>query len=152
MFRGVSVAMLAVGLSCAASPAFAQKEFRGFAEVEKGINCAAGVAGRDLLVRFTPANIAGNGPSTQLNLFAQSNAQGYRIDGQIINTFTVGTLAFVTSGSGISSNPIQIRRLRQTPAPITAATENIIMQVQIKGFDFDTDCIATLNLVLTEDF
>jgi hypothetical protein len=136
---------------CVSSAYAAEREFVGFAQIISGVNCPRGI-GRDLVVRFLPANVADNGNTTDLALFSQSLAQGYHLNaGFYTNAFKPGTMTHIGSrfGDGVD-NPVQMRKVGTTPNPDNL-TVNYVVTIDIKGYDFQPACVARLRLMVTRD-
>lgn len=143
-----STACLTLIAGIASPAASAEKEFRGYAEIIKTLNCVdRNPLGWDFKVRFLPANVADNGNRTDLGIFSGAHAQGYSHNtGYFTSTMKTAAMIHIGSRFGIADYPVKMRLVSQTPATILTTTKFINMEIQILGFDWMATCLVNMRL------
>lgn len=103
-----------------------------------------------MIARFRPSGLGTNGSYSNLTLFYQTYALGFRVSGRFGTAFRTVDAQDIGSGMGYW-NPA-VRFTSQVPAVLTTATDQLVINGQIRGFDYTPTCTATFRATLQRDY
>jgi hypothetical protein len=102
------------------------------------------------IVRFRPSGLGTNGTNSNLTIFYQTYAMGFRVAGRFDTTLKVVDAADIGGGFG-NWNP-QVRFISQTPATLETFTTQVTIKGQIVGFDYTPACTVDFTMTALRDY
>ena len=141
-FVSVLAAMIAGMVGWAPAEA-AQVNFIGtLTIVGQSGTCDYNRVGERFSANYRPANLGDNNSDTNLTLFSERFALGFRKDNGLFTT-SFQTVEWVSLGGGFGSDDgitVQLRIITQSPAVLAANTAFVILNGSILNYDFDVGC------------
>ena len=92
--------------------------------------------------QYRPANLGDNNSDTNLTLFSDRFALGFRKDNGLFTT-SFQTVEWITLGGGFGFDEnitVQLRIITQSPTVLQANTAFVILNGSILNYDFDVGC------------
>ena len=113
--------------------------------------CTWNMVGDHLVTRFRPSGLGTNGQNSNLAMFYEDYALGYRVVGPFTPAWKQAQGQDIGYGFGVFPAATYVRFLTQSPAVITAATNVITATGSIYNFDWTVGCTVNFSIVVQPD-
>jgi hypothetical protein len=150
--RLASLAFLASTLAQQAEAATTDVVFKGGGTFTSATNCPDWNPAKNFFsgTYWTPVATTTNGPDTIITFHQDMSVEGFELKSGSFNTTYKPVKAYHIY-TRVGNYNASIKLSSQTPAVITKTTQGVNLTGSIKGFGFQTTCIANFNMNLVRD-